>query len=130
MTADPLTVGLPPTAAEWRANIERLSPHASPCRHLPLVRWTAIRGNALDFVDRFGAEAHRLGWTASQLFGVHPKHGTRWAEWCGALMAHDERASGVEFARVVFEWRSGYRGKQGQRDGIPVWEFAKKSTGR
>ncbi|MGH1570263.1 hypothetical protein ACRAWG_05855 [Methylobacterium sp. P31] len=126
MSASPAPVDLPPTVAEWRAAIEHLPADASPCPHLPPARWTAIRENALDFIDRFGVEAHRLGWTASQLFGVHPKHGTLQAEWCGALMVHGERAHGVEFARVVFERTSGYRGKQGQRDGVPVWEFAKK----
>lgn len=130
MSASPVPVDLPSTAAEWRANIERLSPHASPCRHLPPARWTEIRKNCLDFIDRFGVDAHRLGWTASQLFGVHPKHGTLRTEWCGALMVHDGRAHRAEFARVVFGWTSVHRGKQGQRDGIPVWEFAMKGTGR
>jgi hypothetical protein len=118
------------TVAEWRASIAQLSPHASPCRDLAPARWAVIRENCLDFIDRFGTEAYRLGWTASQLFGVHPKHGMLRAEWCGALILQDERAQGVEFARVVFERASGHRGKQGQRDGVPIWELAKKAAGR
>jgi hypothetical protein len=130
MSASLLPLDLPPAVAEWRAAIEHMPADASPCRHLPPAGWTAIRENCLDFIDRFGVDAHRLGWTASQLFGVHPKHGTLRAEWCGALIVHDERAREVEFARIVFEWTSAHRGKQGQRDGVPIWEFAKNGPDR
>lgn len=126
MPADPIPANLPPVVAEWRAAIERLPATVAPCPSLAQASWAAIRENCLDFIDRHGAEAHRLGWTAAQLFGVHPKHGTLRAEWCGALMVHNERALGVEFARVVFERTSGYRGRQGQREGVPVWDFAKR----
>jgi hypothetical protein len=45
-----------------------------------------MRENALAFLDQFGIEAFRLGWTAPQLFGVHPVHGTVRVDYCGALM--------------------------------------------
>ena len=66
---------LPNPVALWRGSIEVLSQHASPCCHLTPARWVALRDSALHFIDRFGGEAHRLGWTAPELFGVHAEHG-------------------------------------------------------
>ncbi|WP_267355491.1 MULTISPECIES: hypothetical protein [unclassified Methylobacterium] len=115
---------LPPAVASWRDQIERLSEHASPCRYLAPVKWAAIRANALTFIDRFGAEAHRLGWTAPELFGVHPQNGTLRVDSCGALMLSTGAAQAVHADRVSFAQTSGYRFLKGQTPGIPVWEFA------
>ena len=76
----------PPAVASWHDQIERLSEHDSPCRYLLTpAMWAAIRANALAFIDQHGAEAYRLGWTAEQLFGVHPEHGFLRVEYAGAL---------------------------------------------
>lgn len=114
-----------PVVAGWRSALENLSPHASPCRNLPPTKWAAIRESALTFCDQFGSEAHRLGWTAPELFAVHPEHGTIRVEACGVLMINGETARGVEANRVVFERTSGYRNGPGKVWGVPVWEFAK-----
>ena len=121
---------LPPAVASWRDQIERLSEHASPCRYLTPARWAAMRANALTFLDERGAKAHRLGWTASQLFGVHPEHGFLRVEYAGALMVNDSPVIGVEPDRIVFDRFSGYRTKPGQTWGPPVWEFAACGVGR
>jgi hypothetical protein len=105
---------LSPAVASWRDQIERLSEHASPCRYLTPTLWAAMRVNALTFLDRFGAEAHRLGWTAPQLFGVQPEHGFLRVEYAGALMVNDGKVVGVEPDRIVFDRFSGYRTKPGQ----------------
>ena len=76
MSVGPADTLLPNAVAIWHGAIENISPHASPCRHMPPSRWSPIRENCLDFIARFGDEAHRLGWTAEQLFGVHPEHDT------------------------------------------------------
>ena len=55
-----------------------------------------MRAKALAFLDQFGAEAHRLGWTSPQLFGVHPEHGFLRVEYAGALMVNDSSVVGVE----------------------------------
>ncbi|SEH34298.1 hypothetical protein SAMN02799636_01585 [Methylobacterium sp. 275MFSha3.1] len=89
-----------------------------------------MRANALAFIDQHGAEAHRLGWTAEQLFGVHPEHGSLRVDYCGVLMVVSEPAKGVEAQRILFERLTGYRYKVGQVWGMPVWEFAKKGGGR
>ena len=124
-----LVVDLPPAVASWRDQIERLSEHASPCRYLTPTRWAAMRANALVFLDEHGAEAHRLGWTAPQLFGVHPENGFLRVEYAGALMVNDSKVVGVEPDRIVFDRFSGYRTKPGQTWGPPVWEFAAKGRG-
>ena len=45
-------------------------------------------------------------------------------------MISGNKAVAVEPTRIVFDRGSGYRNKQGQAWGIPVWEFAKKGAGR
>jgi anaerobic glycerol-3-phosphate dehydrogenase len=130
MSASAALADLPPAVAAWRDQIERLSELASPCRYLLPAKWAAMRANALAFLDRFGAESHRLGWTPPQLFGVHPEHGFLRVEYAGALMVNGNPVVAVENERIVFDRFSGYRNKQGQTWGPPVWEFARKGTGR
>jgi hypothetical protein len=85
---------LPRAVTSWRDQVERLSPHTSPCRYRPPTKWVAMRENALTFIDRFGAEAYRQGRAAPQLFGVHPVHGTVRGDCCGVQMAAAAPASG------------------------------------
>ena len=118
---------LPPAVASWRDQIERLSEHASPCRYLAPAKWAAMRASAMAFCDQHGAEAYRLSWTAPQLFGVHPDHGTLRVDYCGALMVGGTPARGVEPNRVLFEQTAAYRDRQGQVWGVPVWEFAARA---
>lgn len=124
MSANPASSPLPDPVAGWRNAIENLSEHASPCRYLAPAKWAAMRANALAFIDQHGAEAHRLGWTAPQLFGVHPEHGFLRVEYAGALMVNSSPVVGVEPDRIVFDRFSDYRNKPGQIWGPPVWEFA------
>ncbi len=79
--------------------------------------------SALDFVDRFGAEAAALGWSAPQLFGVHPQNGTLRTDWCGALMLSGQRATGIDVRCVAFGNTSAYRDTLGAPVGTPIWEF-------
>ena len=116
---------LHPVVAGWRSEIENLSPHASPCRNLPPAKWATVRESALAFCDQFGNEAHQFGWTAQELFALHPQHGTIRIDTCGVLMLSGEPARGVEANRVVFERTSGYRDGAGKVWGVPVWEFAR-----
>jgi hypothetical protein len=113
-----------PNAAVWRSAIEDLSPHSSPCRYLTPARWVPMRDAAIDVCDRLGPEAHALGWTAAELFALHPEHGTLRVEFCGVLMVSGSKAVAVGPTRIVFDRGSGYRTKPGQVWGIPVWEFA------
>jgi len=83
-----------------------------------------MRGNALAFLDQHGAEAHRLCWTAPELFGVHPTSGTLRVDSCGVLMLGSGSVQAVHADRVAFAQTSGYRPLRGQASGVPIWEFA------
>lgn len=89
-----------------------------------------MREAAIDFCDRLGADAHALGWTAAELFALHPEHGTLRVEVCGVLMVSGSKALAVEPTRIVFAGGSGYRTKPGQVWGIPVWEFAERGRAK
>ena len=118
---------LPNPVAMWHGAIENISERASPCRYLTPAQWAVMRESALDFCTRFGAEAHSLGWTAPQLFGVHPEHGTLRVEYCGALMVAGKQATGVHPDRIAFERTAAYRDTPGKVWGAPIWEFKAKA---
>ena len=130
MSSHPALSPLPDPVARWRDALDNLSPHASPCRYLVPAKWAAIREDAIAFCDRHGAEAHRLGWTAAELFAVHPEHGTLRIDYCGALMMTELHPSAVEATRIVTARGSAYRNKPGQVWGVPVWEYARSGKGR
>lgn len=71
-------------------------------------------GERPGFLDEHGAEAHWLGWTAEQLFGVHPERGSLCLEYSGVMMVNASKIIGVEPDRIVFDRFSGYRTKPGQ----------------
>jgi hypothetical protein len=124
MASDFVPTMLPNPAAVWGSAIEDLSPRASPCRYLAPAKWAAIRTNALAFLDQHGAEAHRLGWTEPELFGVHPTSGILRADSCGVLMLSPGAVQAVHAERIAFAQTSGYRFLKGQAPGVPVWAFA------
>ena len=99
MSASLAPAPLPDAVAGWRSALENLSPHASPCRYLTPARWVPLREAAIDFCYRLGAEAHGMGWTAAELFAVHPEHGTLRVEVCGVLMVSGSKAVAVEPSR-------------------------------
>ena len=115
---------LPPEAAAWRNAFGALRPGSSPCRYLGATAWANIHEACTDFIERYGAEAVRLGWTAPQLFGVHPEHGTLRVDWCGVLMIGGRKATHIEAGRILFDNTSGYRDLPGLPVGMPIWEFA------
>ncbi len=59
--------GLP---REWAEHFARLIVGDPPGDFSPTRWWAALDG-ALIFADRWGREAHRLGWDASEVFGLH-----------------------------------------------------------
>lgn len=120
MSASPAPADLPPTVAPWRDQLERISERASPCRYLTPTQWATMRESAIDFCDRLGAEALALGWTAPQLFGVHPQHGTLRVDYCGALMVAGKKVHSIDANRVVFERTAGYRDTLGKQWGPPI----------
>ncbi|MER2249691.1 hypothetical protein ABS772_07155 [Methylorubrum podarium] len=118
---------LPPQAAEWRKAFGVLRPITPPCRYLGATAWANIHEACTDFIERYGAEAVRLGWTAPQLFGVHPEHGTLRVDWCGVMMTGGHKAIGIEQNRILFGNVSGYRNVTGAPVGVPIWEFVARA---
>jgi len=70
----------------WREALLGLSPDRDPCPGFRPGAWARVQANALDFIERHGAEEHRLGWTAEELFGVNPALGVIRVDRTGALM--------------------------------------------
>ncbi|MGW5960937.1 hypothetical protein [Methylorubrum thiocyanatum] len=115
---------LPPEAAAWRKAFGTLRPTSPPCRYVSATAWANIHEACSDFIERFGAEAVRLGWTATELFGVHPEHGTLRVDWCGVMITGGQKAIGIESDRIPFGNVSGYRNTPDMPTGLPIWEFA------
>lgn len=57
--------------AEWHAILADLEQQNCPDWLSP-DRWNALLANSENFLSRWGSAAHSLGWTALDLFGVHP----------------------------------------------------------
>jgi hypothetical protein len=76
--------------------------------------------NALAFHNEHGAEGHWLGWTAPELFGVHPTSGTLRVDTCGVLMLGPMPAETVTADRISFGQMAGYRFLKGQAPGVPI----------
>jgi hypothetical protein len=57
--------------AKWHAILAELEAKNCPERISP-DRWQEVISDAETFLARWGSAAHSLGWTALDLFGVHP----------------------------------------------------------
>lgn len=57
--------------AQWYAVLTALKAR-DPFEWLTAERWKFLISDAENFLPRWGATAHSLGWTALDLFGVHP----------------------------------------------------------
>ncbi len=66
--AQPQTGGAPP---KWHAVLAELEQQNCPDWLAP-DRWAVMLSDAESFLGRWGDTAHQLGWTALDLFGIHP----------------------------------------------------------
>ena len=57
--------------AEWHAILAGLK-RRGPADWLSHPQWRGLLSDAENFLTRWGSAAHLLGWTALDLFGVHP----------------------------------------------------------
>lgn len=57
--------------AQWYAVLTTLKAR-DPVEWLSAERWQFLISDAENFLPRWGSAAHSLGWTALDLFGVHP----------------------------------------------------------
>lgn len=67
-----------------------------------------------------GEEAQRLGWTAAELFAVHPAHGTFQIEVYGVLIISAGAERGVDANRIVYEWTFGHQYRPGEVCSVSV----------
>jgi hypothetical protein len=58
--------------SEWHAILAELKGQTSP-EWLPPIRWRELLSDAESFLSRWEGAAQALGWTALDLFGVHPQ---------------------------------------------------------
>jgi hypothetical protein len=120
MSADPAPVSRSDLPI-WRDRIERMNPSTSPCPGLYGETWQRVHANMLEFLDQFGPEAVDLGWTAPDLFGVHPTAGVIRVDHCGALVLGDRRADWVDATRIRFGNQTYDRDTPGKPVGTPIW---------
>jgi hypothetical protein len=110
----------------WREALLGLSPDRDPCPGFRPGAWARVWSNALDFIDRHGAEAHRLGWTAVELFGVHPALGVIRVDHAGALMlAVAGRGLAVEAGLIRHANGLALRRSFGSVASVLVWNFGR-----
>ncbi|MGY4355381.1 hypothetical protein ACVWZR_004432 [Bradyrhizobium sp. i1.3.1] len=57
--------------SEWHAILGELERRNCP-EWMSLERWDLLLGDAESFLSRWGRAAHAMGWTALDLYGVHP----------------------------------------------------------
>jgi hypothetical protein len=108
--------------AEWTAGMEFLSPVNDPCLGFKRGQWSRVRAAALAFLDQYGNQAHALGWSAADLFGVHPEMGMVRVDSCGALML----TNGVRVVAVSADaigYANGLVYRRRPMRSVPVWEF-------
>ena len=82
-----------------------------------------MRENALDFLEHHGARASELGWTAEDLFGVHPRLGIRRVDHAGALVLGVRRPDSFDADTIRHGPMTFYRVVPGRPVGIRIWQF-------
>jgi hypothetical protein len=112
-----------PLARSWREAFARLSATSPPCPGFNSQRWQDVHSACLRFLSDNADEAAAKGWTAEELFGVHPTMGAVRVDGCGALMVSGGKpVTAVHADRIAFEQGSFYRAP-GAPKGVPVWAW-------
>ena len=112
------------TALAWRERLAAMGQHWAPCPGITAERWPAMRERALAFLEQHGPRAVELGWTVTDLFGVHPTLGTRRVDHAGALVIGGDRPiSELTTDHLRCGHLTYYRIAPGRPVGVPAWEF-------
>lgn len=119
-----LPAGLPD---EWRHGLAEICVMPSP-EYFPPQRWQQAVGDGFAFLSRWGLEAARLGWTATDLFGASPSE--PWARVGmlglvplldgGAVVALDASAATIE---TTSGSRLRYRRHVSPDGRVRLWEI-------
>ena len=81
-------------ADQGRGAFGALQPTSPPCWYPGTTACANIYKARTDFIERFDAEAVRLGWTTLLNYGAHPRHGTLRVDWCGVTITGGHKAIG------------------------------------
>ena len=100
----------PPGAPEtWVQGVADLLAMARPAA-CPEPKWQALREDAYTFLRDHAARAHALGWTALDLFGVHPVKPWARIDVMGLVpLLNGGRVTALSDAEAVIEKPSGAR---------------------
>jgi hypothetical protein len=115
---------------DWRDGFLRLS-GAERLANFTVTRWSDLVQDAAAFLNVWGEQAARLGWTATDIFGVHPRApSTRYDQMGVALLIHggavvaitDSTAVIKELSGSALTWRRSV-----DRRSVPIWELIERS---
>ena len=112
-------------AQAWAQALLRLAAEVPPAPGLRPSEWLAIRATALASLREHGARAAKLGWTATELFGVHPTAGFNRVDCLGALvLGADARVTSVEQDAIRYANGLSYYRTLKSGPSVPIWTLS------
>lgn len=122
------------TVERWIAGLAQLRSDQPPTG-MPILRWCQFLDDARIFLDRWAALAAELGWTAKDLFGVHPiAPDARHAEKGLLLLAGGEEIIDITAERAVISHRATGSKlvyiRRPRAEAVTVWEVAPMAMNR
>jgi hypothetical protein len=112
--------------AEWHAILAKLKERAAPNWMMP-DRWEVLLHGAERFLDRWSSTGHAMGWTALDLFGIHPTRPAIRFDVMGLLLllqGGDVVALTVEGASIRRHSGALLRFSRPSPGGVLLWEAA------
>jgi hypothetical protein len=111
---------------DWREGFTRLS-CADRLANFTATRWNDLIRDSAGFLNLWGEQAAKLGWTASDIFGVHPKAPSSRCDQMGvALLIHGGTIVAITDSTAVIKERSGslltWR-RSVDRRSVPIWDL-------
>ncbi|GJE29752.1 hypothetical protein [Methylobacterium organophilum] len=124
--------------ASWYAGVRSLDPERVPAPGIlwrepgPAGRfgvWAGVHAMMVRFLDQWGEDAARLGWSTESLFGVHRLAGALRPDSTGALVTLYPRRCITICEREIHLERRGVvlvaRGLTNPAESIPLWQFGR-----
>ena len=109
----------------WRLKFYNLSSRTMPCPGFRDREWPRVFDATHAFLEQHAGAAHALGWTALDLFGVHPVVGAARVDCCGALMLCGARVATVERDTIIFDRPLRYA-RAANLHAVLLWEFNRR----
>ena len=120
-------VAFPDVPAEWIAGVDRL-------QRVPLLpgwkkaEWGQLEADATTFLTTWAAQAHALGWSALDFFGVHPRAPRTRYDCMGlvlmlggrSVLAMDDRTARISVRDGVTH---SFTRRQGITEAVLIWEL-------